>query len=186
MLKRTLKQSIIGLLLLAPLPTLASEPANCPTLLQTELPLLHSSDTQNLCAAQQGKVLLIVNTASRCGYTPQLKGLEALHQTYKDRGFTVLGFPSDDFNQELDNEKDIAHYCKINFGVSFPMFAKSHVKGDNANPVHQQLISQTGQSPRWNFFKYLVGKDGKVIAVYPSQTEPQDAALTAAIEQALQ
>lgn len=146
--------------------------------------LLGSSE--NLCQSYGGKVLLVVNVASHCGFTPQYEALEKVYKTYKDRGLVVLGFPSGDFGgQEFEDEGKIEKFCKANFGVTFPMFGKTSVKGDQANPLFKQLIQRTGQAPGWNFNKYLVGRDGKVIAHYPSQAKPDGTQLTQAIESAL-
>lgn len=142
--------------------------------------------SENLCTAYAGKVVLVVNTASQCGYTPQYEGLEALYKNYKSQGLVVLGFPSDQFGgQEFADDKEIAKFCKANFGVSFPMFTKSDVKGDKANPLFKDLIAATGQTPSWNFNKYLIGRDGKAVSHYGSDTKPQSADLTKAIEAAL-
>lgn len=141
---------------------------------------------ENLCQSYGGKVLLVVNVASQCGFTPQYEGLETLYKTYKDRGLVVLGFPSADFGgQEFDDEQQIAKFCKANFGVSFPMFGKTAVKGEQANPFFKTLTAKTGEAPGWNFNKYLVGRDGKVIAHYPSGAKPDGKLLTQAIEAAL-
>jgi len=136
-------------------------------------------------SAFKGKVLLIVNTASKCGFTPQFAGLEALHEKYADQGLTVLGFPSNDFEQEKGSNKEIAEFCENTYGVKFPMFAGSHVKGTEANTLYRQLAQATGQAPEWNFYKYLVGRDGRILAVYPSKVTPEDPALVAAIEKQL-
>lgn len=142
---------------------------------------------ENVCETYGGKVLLVTNVASQCGFTPQYEGLEKLYQTYKDRGLVVLGFPSGDFGgQEFDSDGEIQEFCKLNFGVSFPMFSKSSVKGDAANPLFKTLATKTGKQPSWNFNKYLVGRDGKVIAHFPSKVAPDNAELTKAIETALQ
>lgn len=141
---------------------------------------------ENLCQSYGGKVLLVVNVASHCGFTTQYEGLEQLYKTYKDRGLVVLGFPSADFGgQEFDDEQQIAKFCKANFGVSFPMFGKTSVKGEQANPLFKTLTAKTGEAPGWNFNKYLVGRDGKVMAHYPSSAKPDGKALTRAIEAAL-
>ncbi len=162
----------------------AAPAAACPPLLQHTFPRLQDEKPQSLCQ-YSGKVLLVVNTASYCGFTHQYKGLEDLHAKYKDRGLVVLGFPSNDFAQEKASNKDIAEFCENTFGVKFPMFAKSAVRGGDANPLFRQLAQQSGRAPLWNFHKYLVGRDGKVIANYTSVTGPGDRALVAAIEQQL-
>lgn len=159
--------------------------ANCSDLLQHQFPLLHDVKSLDLCKAHRGDVILVVNTASQCGFTPQLEGLEALYQRYRERGFVVLGFPSNDFHQELDGEREIASFCRENYGVTFPMFGKSSVRGDDANPLYRRLIDTSGTAPKWNFYKYLVDRDGKVVAVYSSRTTPEDDELVAAIESLL-
>lgn len=138
----------------------------------------------------KGKVLLIVNVASKCGRTPQYEDLQALFEKYKDRGLMVLGFPSNDFKeQEPGSEKEIVEFCKANYGVTFPLFAKVVIKGEQKSPLYKYL--QEGNHPGraevdWNFSKYLVGRDGKVVAHYPSKTVPDDPELIAAIEQELE
>lgn len=134
-----------------------------------------------------GDVLLIVNTASKCGYTPQFDALEGLHAKYKALGFAVLGFPSGDFKgQEFQDEKKIREFCTLTYGVKFPMFEKVRVVGDQATPLYRDLKAATGEAPEWNFHKYLVGRDGRVLASFASKTTPDDPAVVAAIEQALQ
>ncbi len=137
----------------------------------------------------KGKVLLIVNTASRCGFTPQYKGLEALHQRFAKRGFAVLGFPCNQFGeQEPGPESEIAEFCEMNYGVTFPLFVKVDVNGDNAHPLFKYLTSAKpgllgSEAIKWNFTKFLVGRDGKVIARYAPTTKPED--IAADIEKAL-
>jgi glutathione peroxidase len=137
-------------------------------------------------AEYKGKVLLIVNVASKCGYTPQYTGLEALYRKYKDQGLVIVGFPSNDFKgQEPGTEQEIVTFCKSKYDVSFPLFAKVTVKGDNKAPLYKYLTEgdHPGKSEvGWNFNKWLVGRDGKVIAHYDSKVKPDDAALTSAIE----
>lgn len=138
---------------------------------------------ENLCEAYGGKVVLVVNTASKCGFTNQYEGLETLYKSYKDKGLVVLGFPSDQFmGQEYGDDAKIAEFCKANFGVTFPMFAKSDVKGDEANPLFKGLIAATGEKPSWNFNKYLIGRDGKSVQHFGSNTKPQAENLVKAIE----
>ena len=140
----------------------------------------------NLKKAYAGQVLLIVNTASKCGYTPQYEGLESLHQRYAGQGFSVLGFPSNDFKgQEPGSEKEIQEFCTLTYGVKVPMFDKVVVTGDNATPLYKSLAQATGTAPAWNFHKYLIGRDGRVVANFPSKTAPDDPALVAAIEREL-
>jgi glutathione peroxidase len=141
---------------------------------------------ENICETYNGKVLLVTNVASQCGFTPQYEGLETLYKTYKDRGLVVLGFPSGDFGgQEFSSDGEIQEFCKLNFGVSFPLFSKSSVKGDAANPLFKTLSAKTGKQPSWNFNKYLVGRDGKVIAHFPSKVTPTSEELTKAVEAAI-
>ena len=135
----------------------------------------------------KGQVVLVVNTASECGLTPQYKGLEALHEQLAGRGFAVLGFPSNDFGgQEPGTPAQIRDFCSSTYGVKFPLFAKVQTKeGPGQSPVYAWLKEQTGQLPRWNFGKYLVGKDGQVAGVFDSKVPPEDAQLRAAIDKAL-
>jgi glutathione peroxidase len=140
----------------------------------------------NLAQTYAGDVVLVVNTASKCGFTPQFEGLEALHAKYAGRGFAVLGFPSGDFrSQEFEDEAQIRQFCTLTYGVKFPMFEKVHVVGDQATPLYRDLAKATGEAPKWNFHKYLVGRDGKVLANYGSRTTPDDPEVVAAIERAL-
>jgi glutathione peroxidase len=133
----------------------------------------------------RGKVTLLVNTASECGFTKQYDGLEKLHETYRDRGFSVLGFPSNDFGgQEPGSAEQIATFCSTRFNVAFPLFAKVKTKGEGQSPVFAFLAATAGE-PKWNFYKYLVGKDGQVIAGFPSKVDPLAPELTGAIEAAL-
>lgn len=163
----------------------AAEPtgaaAACPSLLDLTLPRLQDETPQRLCR-YAGQVILVVNTASRCGYTRQYDGLEKLHQRYQERGFTVLGFPSNDFGaQEPEDNARIAQFCFNTYGVRFPMFGKSSVSGPSANPLFAALARQAG-APRWNFHKYLIGRDGRVVAAFGSSVDPLDATLRRAIE----
>ena len=179
----------LALVAAAPLPVqaataAAAAPATCPQLLQHSFPRLQDEAPQPLCQ-YAGRVLLVVNTASFCGFTPQYEGLEKLNARYADKGLVIMGFPSNDFNQEAKSREKTADVCFNTYGVKFPMFTTSSVRGDNANPLFRQLAQATGQQPRWNFNKYLVGRDGKALAHYGSSTDPLDPKLTAAIEQAL-
>jgi glutathione peroxidase len=163
----------------------ANAPAQvCPALLQHTFLRLQDEKPQSLCQ-YSGKVLLVVNTASYCGYTPQYQGLEDLYSRYRDKGLVVLGFPSNDFNQEGGDNKQIADFCENTFGVKFPMFGKTSVAGKDANPLFRQLAAQTGKAPAWNFHKYLIGRDGKVVAQFASHTTPSDPQLLKALEQQL-
>ena len=170
--------------LFAPGLAAAQQPAACPALLQHTFPRLQDEKPQSLCQ-YSGRVLLVVNTASFCGFTPQYEGLEKLYARYRERGLVVLGFPSNDFAQEKGSNKEIADFCENTFGVKFPMFGKSAVRGSDANPLFRQLAQQTGRTPAWNFHKYLVGRDGKVVASYGSRTRPDDPELLRALEQQL-
>jgi glutathione peroxidase len=148
--------------------------AACPALLQHTLPRLQDEKPQSLCQ-YAGRVVLVVNTASYCGFTGQYKGLEALHQRYQSRGLVVLGFPSNDFGrQEPGNNAAIADFCENTFGVKFPMFAKIQVVGRDAHPLYQQLAQRTGERPGWNFHKYLIARDGQTVRSYPSALDPND------------
>ncbi|MCC2675062.1 MAG: putative glutathione peroxidase [Ramlibacter sp.] len=162
----------------------ATSDAACPALLRHTFPRLQDEKPQSLCQ-YQGKVLLVVNTASFCGFTYQYEGLEKLHARYKDRGLVVLGFPSNDFAQEKGSNKEIADFCENTFGVKFPMFGKTAVRGSDANALFKELAAQTGRAPLWNFHKYLIGRDGKVVANYASLTKPDDASLVKMLEQQL-
>jgi glutathione peroxidase len=162
----------------------AANDSGCAPLLQHKLPTLKGS-TQDLCA-YRGKVLLIVNTASFCGFTGQYQGLEALYRKYRDRGLVVLGFPSNDFgHQEPGSSKDIAAFCERAFQVQFPMFEKSSVTGSGANPVFRELTAASREAPQWNFHKYLVDRAGTMVVSFPSQVAPESVALTSRIESML-
>ena len=174
---------IPGFLLLA---VLVSAPAlaACPPLLGPTLPSLSDQATP-LCQFE-GKVLLVVNTASQCGYTPQYEGLEALYRRYREKGLVVLGFPANDFGgQEPGGNRDIARFCEVNYGVSFPMFAKSGVSASNANPFYATLATKTGERPRWNFHKYLIDRSGENVLSFGSDVTPSDRRLVGEIERML-
>jgi glutathione peroxidase len=174
---KMLKIPLFALALLA-LPALASQ-----ALLDHSYRRLAGKERVNLGQAYAGQVLLVVNTASKCGYTPQYEGLEALHARYKDRGFAVLGFPSNDFlGQEPGSEKQIQEFCTLTYGVKFPMFEKVHVKGRDATPLYKRLAAETGTAPGWNFHKYLIDREGRVVASFGSKTTPEDPALRAKLE----
>ncbi|MCB1842470.1 MAG: glutathione peroxidase [Halioglobus sp.] len=170
--------------LLATLSPLTASAESCPEYLNHDLRKLHSSETVNLCAVAKGKPLLIVNTASHCGFTPQFKSLEALYQTYRAQGLRVVGFASDDFRQAARDEETAARVCYVNYGVTFTMLAPSSVRGANANPVFAELGRQA-EPPAWNFNKYVVDANGKVTAHFGSSTSPDSDALRAAIEAVL-
>jgi len=168
----------------APASGVAPAGAGCPTLLRHTFDRLQDEKPQPLCQ-YAGKVVLVVNTASFCGFTRQYRGLEDLYARYKGRGLVVLGFPSNDFSQETGSNKEVAEFCENTFGVKFPMFTKSSVRGPQANALFKDLAAQSGQAPEWNFYKYLVDREGKLVGAYPSRTEPQDKAFTATIERLL-
>jgi glutathione peroxidase len=169
---------------LAGLCFVANVGAACPEYLNHDLRKLHSQDRVNLCEASPGQPLLIVNTASHCGYTKQFKGLQALSDEYRDQGLKVVGFASDDFRQEANSEAEAADVCYVNFGVTFTMFAPSDVRGNNANPVFRELAAQT-EAPSWNFNKYVVDRSGRVVKHFGSSTTPDSAALKKTIESVL-
>jgi glutathione peroxidase len=159
--------------------------AACNNLLDYEHRRLASQVEDNLCEAYGDKVILVVNTASRCGFTGQFADLEALYQKYKNQDFVILGFPSNDFRQELADEEDTADVCYINYGVTFPMFATSSVKGADANALFAAL-AESKTAPSWNFTKYLIGRDGDVLAHFGSRTTPLDSPLEEQVIAALE
>ena len=156
----------------------------CSDLLNTEMRVLDSSEKVNLCQYSD-QVVLVVNVASRCGYTYQYSSLQKLYEDYKDNGFVVLGVPSRDFMQEYSDEGDVAEFCSTEYGVDFPMFATSKVRGTKANPLYKKLIAQSGVSPSWNFNKYLVSREGKVISTFGSRVKPDSPELISKIEELL-
>jgi glutathione peroxidase len=165
--------------------TAASTAPACSSLLHKSFKRLQDDAPQDLCQ-YAGRVLLVVNTASYCGFTSQYEGLEKLHTDLKAKGLVVLGFPSNDFGQqEPGGSKQIADFCTNTYGVKFPMFEKSVVTGSGANPLYRELAQATGKTPRWNFHKYLIGRDGKALASYSSMVTPQDMKLMADIDRAL-
>jgi glutathione peroxidase len=165
-------------------PAGASAASACAPLLQHSFLRLQDEKPQALCQ-YSGKVLVIVNTASFCGFTSQYAGLEALHAKYSDQGLVVLGFPSNDFSQETGSNKDIADFCENTFGVKFPMFAKSGVTGTRANPLYRQLAQAGGSAPRWNFHKYVVSRDGREVSSFGSSVAPGNPAFLKDIEKKL-
>lgn len=155
----------------------------CPVLLDHRFRTLGEEHTQSLCEAHRGQVLLVVNTASKCGFTPQFDGLEDLQRRYGARGFAVLGFPSNDFAQDPEGEHAIRDFCQLTYGVEFPMYEKTHVAAGTAqHPFFRALSAAGGQAPAWNFHKYLIDRSGHVVASFPSRVEPGDPRLRAAIE----
>ena len=177
-------KTILGILLAVLASSVAAADA-CPAWLNVDMRLLRSEQSKNLCTAYGGKPMLIVNTASHCGFTKQFKGLEALYQRYKAQGLVVVGFPSDDFKQEAKDEQETATVCYGNYGVTFDMFAPISVKGDNANPLFKELAKQGGGFPKWNFYKYLVNRRGEVVQYFSSMDTPDSEAMQKAIEAVL-
>ncbi|MFS2015162.1 glutathione peroxidase [Massilia sp. CT11-108] len=161
-----------------------AQPASCPAVLKHTFNRLQDEAPQDLCQ-YSGKVVLVVNTASYCGFTKQYEGLEKLYAKYAPRGLVVLGFPSNDFKQEDADAKKIADLCYNTYGVKFPMFTSTVVSGDKANALYSELIKATGNQPKWNFNKYLIDRNGKVIDYFPSKVTPEDPTLVGKIEQAL-
>jgi glutathione peroxidase len=161
-----------------------SSASACPALLQRSFPRLQDNQPQALCQ-YSGKVLLVVNTASYCGFTSQFEGLEALNAKYASRGLVVLGFPSNDFSQEDADARKTAAVCFNTYGVKFPMFSESRVRGAQANALFADLARATGSQPSWNFNKYLIGRDGRPLAHFGSTTSPDSRKFVAAIESAL-
>nr|WP_245680765.1 glutathione peroxidase [Veronia pacifica] len=157
--------------------------SSCSDLLNFSYKKLNSTESVNMCEAFKDKVVLVVNTASQCGFTPQFTQLEKLYQQYKDKGFTVVGFPSNDFYQERGSEAETAKVCHINYGVTFPMMEKVNVRGGEG--IFQQLAATSGVTPKWNFYKYLIDREGKVIGVFPSNSEPMSSSFQRVVAQAL-
>ena len=155
----------------------------CSALLDVNVKTLNKTKVINLCNEYQGKVLLVVNTASRCAYTNQYDSLEKLYKQYRQRGLVVLGFPSNDFgHQEPGSEKEIKDFCSVTYGVEFPMFSKTRVAERNAEPFYRKLAEASGIYPQWNFHKYLIASNGRLVSNYPSAIDPLDARITDAIE----
>jgi glutathione peroxidase len=153
----------------------------CPALLNRSMQTLEERD-QSLCA-YAGQVVMVVNTASECGYTPQYEGLEALYKKYRARGLVILGFPSNDFGgQEPGSNKQIAAFCVNQYAIEFPMFAKSELK---KNALYADLAKAAGVAPRWNFHKYLIDRGGRRVLSFDTRVAPEDPQLAAAIERLL-
>ncbi len=163
-----------------------NEKLSCGELLNYNFKPLGKNEPVNLCEQYSGKLIMIVNTASKCAFTPQYEGLETLYKRYKDQGFVVLGFPSNDFaGQEPGTENQIKEFCELTYGVNFPMFEKTHAGKSNAAPFYQKLASVAGEYPAWNFHKYLIGADGKLIASIKSYTKPDSDKVIKLIEENL-
>lgn len=174
------------ILLLLFILAVSSSIANEGMLLDHNFRRLASDEVVNLREAYNGKVVLVVNTASRCGNTPQYDGLEALYQRYGEAGLVVLGFPSNDFlGQEPGTEEQIQEFCRLTYGIKFPMFEKVTVRKNNAHPFFDKLAAVSGTYPTWNFHKFLIGRDGKLIEEFSPRTQPDDADFVAAIDLAL-
>ena len=174
--------AILGLL--AVLPFSSQAQAACAEWLDHDIPALNSTDMVDLCETVGERPVLLVNTASYCGFTYQFTGLEALYQRFRDRGLVVVGFPSDDFNQEDEDASKTAEVCYVNHGVTFPMTDVINVKGGDAHPVFAHL-GQSSEEPGWNFNKYLIDAQGNVVAHFDSRVEPDSERLHAAIENVL-
>lgn len=180
-LSRLLPRAVLGAVLFC-----AAASALAADLLDHAYRPLAGKKPVDLRRAYGGDVVLIVNTASKCGFTPQFEALEAMHARYRPRGFAVLGFPSGDFKaQEFEDERQIRQFCTLTYGVKFPMFEKVHVVGDGATPLYRELANASGESPKWNFHKYLVGRDGRLVASWGGRTPPDDPQVVAMIEKAL-
>ena len=176
-------RALMGVICLMAVSTLT---ANEGALLDQDFRKLAADEVVNLADAYEGKVVLIVNTASKCGNTPQYEGLEKLYEEYADDGLVVLGFPSNDFfGQEPGTEAEIQEFCRLTYSVKFPMFEKVTVKEGDAHPLFDQLAAASGTYPTWNFHKYLIGRDGQLISEFSPRTQPYSDALVAAISTAL-
>ncbi|WP_423187127.1 glutathione peroxidase [Alishewanella sp. d11] len=162
-----------------------AEAAQCGDILGHSVQQLKTRESVDLCEQFKGKTLIVVNTASKCGFTPQFEALEAIYQQYKDQGLVVLGFPSNDFRQEHNDEEKTAEVCFLTYGVEFPMFSTTSVRGEKANPVFKALIAKTGESPSWNFNKYIVSKDEQQVVHFGSRTSPDDPKFIAELEKML-
>jgi glutathione peroxidase len=175
-------------LALAGAPSAANAAPACPALLKQTMPRLQDEQPVDLCR-YAGQVVLVVNTASQCGFTPQYKSLETLYERYKGRGLVVLGFPSNDFGQqEPGSNAQIADFCENQFAVRFPMFAKTTVSArssKNVNPLYAQLTAKTGQAPKWNFHKYLIDRRGETVLSRASEMDPLDPAFVKDVEKLL-
>ena len=173
---------------LATSPARAAQPGAtaqaCPAVLQQNVLRLQDEKPQSLCQ-YSGKVVVVVNTASFCGFTPQYKSLEALYNKYQGRGLVVLGFPSNDFSQESGSNKDIAEFCESTFGVKFPMFTKTTVSGKDASPLFKQLTAASSTPVGWNFYKYIISRDGLAVTAFNSMADPGSSKFVAEIEKQL-
>ncbi len=180
------KLFIIGFVILTIFAQPTGATAQCPALLDFKFRPLGKGEPVRLCDRYQGKVLLVVNTASKCAFTPQYEGLENLYDKYKNEGLVVLGFPSNDFGaQEPGTEKQIGEFCRLTYGVQFPMFEKTHASRDRAHPLYKMLGDTAGEYPRWNFHKYLIDRDGQLVDSFQSGVSPNSPRLVRQIEKLL-
>jgi glutathione peroxidase len=182
--RRQALQAIAATSVLAAMPSLASASTACAPWLAQTFPRLQDEAPQALCQFA-GRVLLVVNTASQCGYTPQYEGLERLYGRFRAQGFEVLAFPSNDFKQEPGTAQQIAEVCFNTYGVSFPIFSKTTVRGPQANALYRELARRTGQAPGWNFHKYLIDRQANTVLSFPSSVVPEDPRLVREIERML-
>ncbi len=174
----------VGLFTMNAVHSAAPGASGCPALLQQNVLRLQDEKPQSLCQ-YAGKVVVVVNTASFCGFTPQYEGLEALYSKYKDQGLVVLGFPSNDFSQETGSNKQIADFCENTFGVKFPMFTKTSVSGKDASPLFKQLSAKSGTAPKWNFYKYVISRNGQNVESFNSTADPKSKSFVREIEKQL-
>lgn len=185
-MRRLMTMMVIALMATLGASSQARAGQDCPETLNFVKRTLIGDQDVSLCKEYLGKVILIVNTASKCGFTPQYEGLEALYRKYRQRGLVVLGFPSNDFgSQEPGTAQEIQAFCKNTYGIEFPMFEKTTVTERNAEPIYQTLGRLSGEFPQWNFHKYLIGRDGKLVASFASKVDPQSASVTQQIEKLL-
>ncbi len=176
--------ALFGALTMAPTQASTPQASACPSVLQHTHLRLQDEKPQDLCQ-YAGQVVVVVNTASYCGFTPQYKGLETLYSRYKSKGLVVIGFPSNDFSQERERNAKIADFCENTFGVKFPMMAKTTVRGPQAAPLFQQLAQRSDTTPKWNFYKYIISRDGREVKAFSSMTGPQDKSFVQEIEKQL-
>ena len=184
MREASMRRIFTVIFLLAGVQVAGAAGAACPDYLAQDVRKLRSSDEINLCEAFGGRPMLIVNTASHCGFTPQFEGLEALHRQYEGRGLAVIGVPSNDFRQAAKDEETAARICYINYGVTFTMLSQQKVTGPDAHPIFQALGREAG-APRWNFTKYLVDRNGIIVQRFDTMVEPTSPEVRKAIESVL-
>lgn len=178
-----MKVLLLGLMVLA---GQVSAQSNCPEALDFNKRQLAGENQINLCEAYLGRVVLIVNSASKCGFTPQYEGLEKLYRDYQEQGLVVLGFPSNDFGaQEPGSEKQIQSFCRNTYSIEFPMFEKTRVRKGNADPLYEVLARKAGEYPAWNFHKYLLNREGELVGSFASRIKPQSQELVNAIKDLL-